>query len=135
MVGELSPKHPNVPFDLVNTLLARRDISKMIDVVYRHRGQKETVIFCDQTVALGFRQAFQCRYFLRHGRHGHPGRKVRSLSTRPGAAATEYEQQYIDGLITQGEKYNKVVDAWAKANDTRRRCVMMATISAVKVDR
>ena len=132
MVGELLPKHPNVPFDLVNRLLTKRDISKMIDVVYRHCGQKETVIFCDQIMALGFRQAFRAGISFGKDDMVIPEEKAK-LVEETQALATEYEQQYIDGLITQGEKYNKVVDAWAKCTD-RVADVMMQKISAVQVD-
>ncbi|MEP2830823.1 DNA-directed RNA polymerase subunit beta' [Parvibaculum sp.] len=132
LVGELLPKHPNVPFDLVNTLLTKRDISKMIDVVYRHCGQKETVIFCDQIMALGFRQAFRAGISFGKDDMVIPEEKAK-LVEETQTLATEYEQQYIDGLITQGEKYNKVVDAWAKCTD-RVADVMMQKISAVQVD-
>jgi DNA-directed RNA polymerase subunit beta' len=132
LVGELLPKHPNVPFDLVNRLLTKRDISKMIDVVYRHCGQKETVIFCDQIMALGFRQASRAGISFGKDDMVIPEEKAK-LVEETQALATEYEQQYIDGLITQGEKYNKVVDAWAKCTD-RVADVMMQKISAVQVD-
>ena len=132
LVGELLPKHANVPFDLVNRLLTKRDISKMIDVVYRHCGQKETVIFCDQIMALGFRQAFRAGISFGKDDMVIPEEKAK-LVEETQALATEYEQQYIDGLITQGEKYNKVVDAWAKCTD-RVADVMMQKISAVQVD-
>jgi len=132
MVGELLPRHPNVSFDLVNRLLTKRDISRMIDVVYRHCGQKETVIFCDQIMALGFTQAFKAGISFGKDDMVIPGEKS-SLVDETRALATEYEQQYIDGLITQGEKYNKVVDAWAKCTD-RVADVMMQKISAVQVD-
>ncbi|MEX1154513.1 DNA-directed RNA polymerase subunit beta' [Parvibaculum sp.] len=132
LVGELLPKHPNVPFDLVNRLLTKRDISRMIDVVYRHCGQKETVIFCDQIMALGFRQAFRAGISFGKDDMVIPEEKAR-LVEETRSLTTEYEQQYIDGLITQGEKYNKVVDAWAKCTD-RVADVMMQKISAVQVD-
>ncbi|ABS64338.1 DNA-directed RNA polymerase, beta' subunit [Parvibaculum lavamentivorans DS-1] len=132
MVGELLPRHPNVPFDLVNRLLTKRDISKMIDVVYRHCGQKETVIFCDQIMALGFRQAFRAGISFGKDDMVIPEEKAK-LVEETQTLATEYEQQYIDGLITQGEKYNKVVDAWAKCTD-RVADVMMQKISAVQID-
>ena len=132
LVGELLPKHPNVPFDLVNRLLTKRDISKRIDVVYRHCGQKETVIFCDQIMALGFRQAFRAGISFGKDDMVIPEEKAK-LVEETRSLTTEYEQQYIDGLITQGEKYNKVVDAWAKCTD-RVADVMMQKISAVQVD-
>ena len=126
------PRHPNVPFDLVNRLLTKRDISRMIDVVYRHCGQKETVIFCDQIMALGFTQAFRAGISFGKDDMVIPEEKEKLVNdTR--TLATEYEQQYIDGLITQGEKYNKVVDAWAKCTD-RVADVMMQKISAVQID-
>jgi DNA-directed RNA polymerase subunit beta' len=132
MVGELLPRHPNVSFDFANRLLTKRDISKMIDVVYRHCGQKETVIFCDQIMALGFKQAFRAGISFGKDDMVIPEEKEKMVS-ETAALATEYEQQYIDGLITQGEKYNKVVDAWAKCTD-RVADVMMQKISAVQVD-
>ena len=89
----------------------------MIDEVYRHCGQKETVIFCDRIMALGFTRSVQGRHLVRQGRHGRSRTPRRSWSRRPRQLAKEYEQQYNDGLITQGEKYNKVVDAWAKCTD------------------
>ena len=88
----------------------------MIDAVYRHCGQKETVIFCDQIMGLGFRMPAG-RHFVRQGRHGDPRDQGRLVDDRPASSVKEYEQQYNDGLITQGEKYNKVVDAWAKCTD------------------
>ncbi|MBX3497081.1 MAG: DNA-directed RNA polymerase subunit beta' [Parvibaculum sp.] len=132
LVGELLPKHPNVPFDLVNRLLTKREISKMIDVVYRHCGQKDTVIFCDQIMALGFRQAFRAGISFGKDDMVIPEEKSK-LVEETRSLTTEYEQQYIDGLITQGEKYNKVVDAWAKCTD-RVADVMMQKISAVQID-
>ncbi len=132
MVGELLPRHPSVSFDFANRLLTKRDISKMIDVVYRHCGQKETVIFCDQIMALGFKQAFRAGISFGKDDMVIPEEKVKMVGDTADLAK-EYEQQYIDGLITQGEKYNKVVDAWAKCTD-RVADVMMQKISAVKID-
>jgi DNA-directed RNA polymerase subunit beta' len=54
-----------VPFDVINRVLTKKDVSNLIDVVYRHCGQKETVIFCDRMMALGFSSRLQGRYFLR----------------------------------------------------------------------
>ncbi|MEG9862551.1 MAG: DNA-directed RNA polymerase subunit beta' [Parvularculales bacterium] len=130
-LGELLPRHPNVPFGLVNQLLTKREISTMIDTVYRHCGQKETVIFCDQIMSLGFKEA--CRAGISFGKDDMviPEEKSK-LVEETRQLANEYEQQYIDGLITQGEKYNKVVDAWAKCTD-KVADFMMEKISAVDV--
>ena len=132
LLGELLPKRKNISFDLVNRLLTKREISNTIDVVYRHCGQKETVIFCDRIMGLGFYHA--CRAGISFGKDDMviPDTKQK-LVQETRDLAKEYEQQYNDGLITQGEKYNKVVDAWAKCTD-RVADEMMARISSVKVD-
>ena len=133
MLGAAAARAPKIPFDVANKLMTKKEISGMIDIVYRNCGQKETVIFCDRIMALGFSQRVQGRHLVRQGRHGRAGEQVARSSTRPDALAKEYEQQYNDGLITQGEKYNKVVDAWAKCTDQLAE-EMMARISAVKKD-
>ena len=76
LLADLLPRHPNIPFALVNKLMTKKEISNMIDAVYRHCGQKETVIFCDRIMALGFTNAFKRRHFVRQGRHGHPGHQA-----------------------------------------------------------
>jgi len=132
MIAEVLPRHHKVPFEVMNKLLTKREISKMIDVVYRHTGQKETVIFCDQIMGLGFKQA--CKAGISFGMDDMiiPAEKV-GLVDDTRTLAKEYEQQYIDGLITQGEKYNKVVDAWAKCTD-KVADTMMDKISSVRVN-
>ena len=132
LMGEVLPRHPNVPFSLVNKLLTKREISHMIDVVYRHCGQKDTVIFCDHIMALGFKRACQAGISFGKDDMVIPDAKE-GMVEESRKLATEYEQQYIDGLITQGEKYNKVVDAWAKCTD-RVAEAMMERISSVQVD-
>src|ERR671939_237059 len=130
LLGELLPKHPRIGFDLVNKLMTKREISNMIDVVYRHCGQKETVIFCDRIMALGFAHSAKAGISFGKDDMVVPETKERIVEdTR--SLVKEYEQQYNDGLITQGEKYNKVVDAWAKCTD-RVADEMMARISAVQ---
>ncbi|WP_153768573.1 DNA-directed RNA polymerase subunit beta' [Labrenzia sp. CE80] len=132
LISELLPKHHEVPFDACNKLMTKKDVSKMIDTVYRACGQKETVIFCDRIMQLGFSNA--CRAGISFGMDDMviPDTK-QTLVAETSALATEYEQQYNDGLITQGEKYNKVVDAWAKCTD-KVADEMMARIKAVQVD-
>jgi DNA-directed RNA polymerase subunit beta' len=132
LFANLLPKRPNVTFDLVNKVMTKREISSLIDVVYRHCGQKETVIFCDQIMALGFNRAFRAGISFGKDDMVIPETKEKFVEeTR--VLAKEYEQQYIDGLITRGEKYNKVVDAWAKCTDTVAD-EMMQRISAVQID-
>ncbi|MGI9380332.1 MAG: DNA-directed RNA polymerase subunit beta' [Methyloligellaceae bacterium] len=132
ILGNLLPKRAGIRFDHVNRLLTKREISALIDVVYRHCGQKETVIFCDQIMSHGFYHA--CRAGISFGKDDMviPDTKDK-IVTETTELVREYEQQYNDGLITQGEKYNKVVDAWAKCTD-RVASEMMDRISAVQYD-
>ncbi len=132
MLGQVLPRSPKMNFDVVNRLMTKREISSMIDTVYRHCGQKETVIFCDRIMALGFHHAFKAGISFGKDDMVVPASKWKIVDeTR--SLAKEYEQQYNDGLITQGEKYNKVVDAWAKCTD-RIADQMMLEISAVRKD-
>ena len=131
-LGQLLPEHVKIPFDVVNKLMTKKEISNMIDIVYRNCGQKETVIFCDRIMALGFREAFKAGISFGKDDMVVPDTKQARIA-ETSALAKEYEQQYNDGLITQGEKYNKVVDAWAKCSD-RLAEEMMAGISAVRKD-
>lgn len=132
ILGSHLPKNANIPFDIVNKEMTKKDISIMIDQVYRHCGQKDTVIFCDQIMTLGFRNA--CTAGISFGMDDMviPDSKYTMVESTE-TLASEFEQQYQDGLITQGEKYNKVVDAWAKCTD-KIADEMMAEIKAVKFD-
>ncbi len=116
LIGEILPYNQNVPFETINRLLTKRDVSNVIDVVYRHCGQKETVIFCDRLMALGF--GWACRAGLSFGKDDLVVPKAKDpLIASAHASVKKYEQQYLDGLITQGEKYNKVVDVWSNCTD------------------
>ncbi|TPW27992.1 DNA-directed RNA polymerase subunit beta' [Martelella alba] len=132
IIGELLPKNVNVPYETCNQEMTKKNISKMIDTVYRHCGQKETVIFCDRIMSLGFAQA--CKAGISFGKDDMviPDAKHKIVADTE-ALVKEYEQQYNDGLITQGEKYNKVVDAWGKATEKVTE-EMMARIKAVEFD-
>ncbi len=116
MLSEILPKSPLVSFDMLNRLLTKKEISNIIDQVHRHCGQKETVIFCDRLMAIGFQQA--CKAGISFGKDDLiiPQAKQR-LITEAQTKVKEYEQQYLDGLITQGEKYNKVVDVWSNCTE------------------
>ncbi len=104
----------------------------MIDTVYRHCGQKETVIFCDRIMALGFHHAFKAGISFGKDDMVVPSSKWNTVE-KTRDLAKEFEQQYNDGLITQGEKYNKVVDAWSKCTETIADA-MMKEISSTKKD-
>ncbi len=130
LLGSVLPKSPKFTFAMVNKLMTKREISSTIDQVYRHCGQKETVIFCDRIMALGFHNAFKAGISFGKDDMVVPGTKWKIVDKTRGQAK-EFEQQYNDGLITQGEKYNKVVDAWSKCTEEIADA-MMKEISAVK---
>lgn len=115
-LAALLPRNPNVGYRLLEKNLTKKEIGNLIDVVYRHCGQKATVIFADQMMGLGFREAAKAGISFGKDDIVIPAKKV-ELVAETRTQVEEYEQQYADGLITRGEKYNKVVDAWAKATD------------------
>ena len=127
-IGALLPKNAKAPFDLVNNLLRKKDVQRVIDTVYRYCGQKESVIFCDQIMTMGFREAFKAGISFGKDDMVIPNDKW-DIVEETRDQVKDFEQQYMDGLITQGEKYNKVVDAWSKCND-KVTDAMMNTISA-----
>jgi DNA-directed RNA polymerase subunit beta' len=131
-IGALLPLNAKAPFELVNKLLRKKEVQQVIDTVYRYCGQKESVIFCDQIMAMGFKEAFRAGISFGKDDMVIPDDKWKIVEdTRDQVKG--FEQQYMDGLITQGEKYNKVVDAWSKCND-QVTDAMMGTISADKTD-
>jgi DNA-directed RNA polymerase subunit beta' len=132
LLGELLPKSPEVSYDLVNRLLTKKDISNTIDVVYRHCGQKETVIFCDRIMGLGF--SYACGAGISFGKDDMVIPETKdAIVHKTSDLVREYEQQYNDGLITRGEKYNKVVDTWTECTELVAK-EMMKRISAVERD-
>jgi len=115
-LAEYLPRHHLVKYDIINKELTKKEIGKLIDIVYRHAGQKATVIFADKMMGLGFREA--CNAGISFGKDDMviPEAKY-TLVNETKELVSDFEQQYADGLITKGEKYNKVVDAWSKCTD------------------
>ncbi len=131
-LGALLPLNAKAPFELVNRLLRKKEVQQVIDTVYRYCGQKESVIFCDQIMSMGFKEAFKAGISFGKDDMLIPENKWDIVNTTRDQVK-EFEQQYMDGLITQGEKYNKVVDAWSKCSDEVANA-MMGEISAVRKD-
>ena len=132
LLGECLPANHRVPFDVVNRLLTKKEVGDVIDTVYRHAGQKETVLFADAIMSLGFKHAFQAGISFGKDDMIIPDSKVATVDdTR--ALVKDFEQQYQDGLITQQEKYNKVIDAWSRCGD-QVAAAMMDEIRSVKRD-
>ncbi len=129
-LADLLPDNENCSFDLVNKLMTKKEVSDVIDHVYRHCGQKDTVIFCDRLMTLGFGQACDAGISFGIADLTTPELKEKYVSEAEAEVKT-FEQQYLDGLITQGEKYNKVVDVWSSCSD-RVADEMMKGISTTK---
>jgi len=132
LLANLLPKNHNIKFTLVDRLLTKKHVSEIIDTIFRFCGQKETVIFCDNIKALGFKHAFKAGISFGKDDLIIPSTKER-LINETKKQIEEYEKQYSDGLITRGEKYNKVVDIWSKCTDTVANEMMKGISSAEKV--
>ncbi|WP_431283969.1 DNA-directed RNA polymerase subunit beta' [Humitalea sp. 24SJ18S-53] len=133
MIGNLMPKHPLLPYSLVNRMLTKKAVSDVIDAVYRHCGQKESVIFADRLMGLGFANAAKAGISFGKDDMMVPASKGGEIA-KTKSEVKEFEQQYLDGLITAGERYNKVVDAWSRCTDTVASA-MMAEISREEIGR
>ena len=116
LIGQLLPLSADVPYAVVNKMLTKKNVSDVIDLVYRHCGQKEAVIFCDRMMGLGFKHAARAGISFGKDDMRIPDSKA-GLVAATQAEVREFEQQYQDGLITAGERYNKVVDAWSRCKD------------------
>ena len=116
ILGRLLPKSKNIDFKLLNMEMNKKNISNAIDAIYRYCGQKATVIFADQLMELGFKHA--CHSGISFGMDDMviPSNKPEIIAETTGLV-NEFEQQYLEGLITYGEKFNKVVDAWTACTD------------------
>ncbi len=115
-LGELLPRHPKISHKLLDQTMTKKEVGNLIDQVYRFCGQKATVIFADRIMQLGFKEAARAGISFGMADMVVPKAKE-TLVEETRKRAAEYEKQYADGLITRGEKYNKVVDAWSKCTD------------------
>ncbi len=116
ILSQLLPKSNSLDFKLLNKEMTKKNISGAIDSVYRYCGQKATVIFADRLMELGFKHA--CSSGISFGMDDMvvPAAKTKFLGETT-ELVNEFEQQYLEGLITYGEKFNKVVDAWTACTD------------------
>ena len=132
LLADVLPKNKHIKFTLVDRLLTKKDVSEIIDTIFRFCGQKETVIFCDRIKSLGFKHAFKAGISFGKDDLIIPKTKV-NLINETKKKIEDYEKQYSDGLITRGEKYNKVVDIWSKCTDTVANEMMKEISSAEKI--
>ena len=116
LISEVLPKSRHIDFSLINKVLSKKELANLIDEVYRYCGQKDTVIFADRMMELGFKNA--CMAGISFGKDDMIIPEAKSkLVNETRDLIKQYEKQYSDGLITQGEKYNKVIDSWSKCTD------------------
>ena len=132
LLASVLPKNHKIKFTIINRLLTKKDVSEIIDTIFRFCGQKETVIFCDRIKTLGFKHAFKAGISFGKDDLIIPKTKTQ-LINQTKKQIEEYEKQYSDGLITRGEKYNKVVDIWSKCTDTVANEMMKEISSAQKI--
>ena len=129
LLSEILPK--GLPFSNMNKALKKKEISKLINVTFRKCGLKETVVFADKLLQNGFRLATRAGISIAIDDMLVPPQKA-GIIERSEKEVKEIEQQYVSGLVTAGERYNKVVDIWGKAGDEVSK-VMMARLSKEQV--
>ena len=116
ILSTIFPKNHNLPFDLINRPITSKEVSDLVAEVYRYCGQKATVIFADQLVQMGFKYVTMSGISFGKDNLLVPSEKE-ELVNNAKAVVKEFEKQYFDGLITKGEKENKVIDAWSQCAD------------------
>jgi DNA-directed RNA polymerase subunit beta' len=121
LLSEILPK--GLPFELIDRPLVKKAISALINACYRDLGLKDTVIFADQLMYTGFRNATRAGVSFCSDDMVIPEEKAAILE-RAEAEVKEIENQYISGLVTNGERYNKVVDIWSHTNDQVAKAMM-----------
>ncbi len=112
-----------LPYELVNKAMGKRQISGLINACYRRVGLKETVIFADQLMYMGFRMATRSGVSIGVNDMVVPDEKAPILAAAE-EEVREIENQYASGLVTSGERYNKVIDIWSHTNDQVAKAMM-----------
>src|SRR4051812_8821156 len=128
LLSEILPK--GLPFSNINKALKKKEISRLINTSFRKCGLKETVVFADKLLQNGFRLATRAGISIAIDDMLVPKEKP-GLIERAEKEVKEIEQQYVSGLVTAGERYNKVVDIWGKTGDEVSK-VMMAQLAKEK---
>ncbi len=117
LLYEILPE--TLPFDLLNHVMTKKELRTLINESYRRAGIKSTVILADRLKDVGYKYATAVGHLHRHEGHGDTGPQGGPSSRRPKRRCAGFESQYTSGLITDGEKYNKVVDIWARRHRGR----------------
>ncbi len=132
LLSEILPK--GLPFELMNKALKKKEISRLINASFRRCGLRATVIFADQLMQNGFRLATRGGISIAIDDMLVPPSKATILAAAE-KEVKEIEQQYTSGLVTQGERYNKVVDIWSKAGDQVGKAMMDQLATETVIDR
>jgi DNA-directed RNA polymerase subunit beta' len=129
LLSEILPK--GLPFSLIDKTLKKKEISKLINAAFRRCGLKETVVFADKLMQNGYRLATRAGISICSDDMLVPSQK-RDIIAAAEAEVKEIENQYTNGLVTNGERYNKVVDIWGRTGDQVAK-VMMDQLGHVEV--
>jgi DNA-directed RNA polymerase subunit beta' len=132
ILSEILPK--GLPFEFINKALKKKEISRLINASFRRCGLRDTVIFADQLMQNGFRLATRAGISIAINDMSVPTQKVTLLAAAE-AEVKEIQQQYVSGLVTDGERYNKVVDIWSKTGDEVGKAMMDQLKTEQVVDR
>ena len=123
ILSTIWPKNHQLSFDSINRPITSKEVSDLVAVVYRYCGQKSAVIFADQLVQMGFKYATTSGISFGKDNLLVPAQKEELVNSAK-TIVSEYEKQYFDGLITKGEKENKVIDVWSQCADQVANAMM-----------
>ncbi|MGY6554907.1 MAG: DNA-directed RNA polymerase subunit beta' [Wenzhouxiangella sp.] len=122
-----------LPFELVNQVLKKKQISRLIDECYRHLGLKKTVVFADQLMYTGFAYSTRAGVSIGLDDLQVPPEKKEILE-RAEKEVLDIQHQYASGVVTSGERYNKVVDIWSRTNEEVARAMMKRIGKETRID-
>ncbi|MBN2689973.1 MAG: DNA-directed RNA polymerase subunit beta' [Gammaproteobacteria bacterium] len=129
ILWEIVPK--GLPFELINKAMKKKAVSELLSICYRELGTKSTVIFADQLMYMGYRYATKAGVSICVDDLTIPEEKEKIIG-KAEAQVLDIEKQFASGLVTQGERYNKVIDIWSHTNEEVAKA-MMKKLSIEKV--
>ena len=122
LLSEILPE--TIPFSVINKTMTKKEVSRVINYVYRKAGTKDTVVFADQLMYTGFRMSTKAGISFCLDDIIIPEEKAKILAAAE-AKVKEVDREYSEGLTTQQERYNRVVDHWSRANDDISKAMMV----------
>ena len=131
LLWEIAPK--GMPFDMFNQTLKKKQISRLIDESYRSLGLKQTVVFADQLMYTGFSNSTRAGVSIGLDDLQVPPEK-KAILDRAEQEVLEIQSQYASGVVTSGERYNKVVDIWSRTNEEVAKAMMNRIGKEIRVD-